>query len=752
MNTVLELRRGGLEVSDEQDAVVAHVLTRPVTVASAGAGTGKTRTTLAAVLELVVQRRAGLEEFALITFTRAAADHLRGALDDAVRRNLSAAEGEERAFWEDQQERSTSAFVGTIHGFCASILRTYGYTERIAREMAVGSSRMLLEEATEAAYEAHLRGGGRLAELDLRGHEVRRLAQDVLDHARTRGLSTAELAERTAEQDEDAGRDFRVEMARLVADIDRRYEALKAERHGLDQTDLLLRTLRLLQGPDGEVVARRVAERHPFLFVDEFQDTDRLQDGILEVLRPHLRGLLVVGDRKQSIYGWRAADAGIMREIAERNGVEVCPLTRSRRATDALLAAQNALFRSMRDRYEEFGETLNPVEDAPPRPRIDGAPIRYVSAGDRARRDDRIATTAREVRRVLEERRMVLPGGDTRALRPGELVVLLRGNENVTRYAAGLHAHLAPYGIRVRAELGGGLYQQPEVVSTCHMLRLILHYPDDTALSMALRTPYLRGVDVSLAEQHILQLGSTEPDPLTSWFQGAAPVPHATLMGLRAAVKRDTVPQLLGRLYEAFDVRGYYRGTGQHRAAENLEKLREVARRMFRNEQALTLRQFVGSLELAILTGKEESEAEAARAEEEELPPYVRVMTVHHSKGLEFPVVVIPEVQAPLGGENKRPAFVVDAASGLDLDLTADGVSVRSLSFGAAASGFRQALLEEEMRILYVAITRAQQAVILVGSGERPVHGPEHERYAWKDEMMKSWTALQQDGWDFSTR
>jgi len=118
------------------------------------------------------------------------------------------------------------------------------------------------------------------------------------------------------------------------------YTARKAEAQTLDSSDLLRVTATLLEGGHRAEIVRRLTSRYRYLFVDEFQDTDRIQKRIVDVFLGHLAGALVVGDTKQSLYGWRAADVSILGQMATENGVRVFSLSVSRRPTRPLLDAR----------------------------------------------------------------------------------------------------------------------------------------------------------------------------------------------------------------------------------------------------------------------------------------------------------------------------------------------------------------------------------------------------------------------------
>jgi DNA helicase-2/ATP-dependent DNA helicase PcrA len=747
--------RGGFPVNAQQAAIVDHLLSqgtaRRVTVVSAGAGSGKTYTTVAAVVHLIETRGATADQFVLITFTDKASDELRERMERAVAEHLQgAATTDQRRFWQGQRERLAAAYIGTIHGFCRSILRTFGYEERIAREANVTFAQTLLREAVhDAVEEALLAGECPLLDPPATWHEydLRAFVEKVLEQARSRGLPISTIDDQTLRQTDDAGKEYRVAMARLVARTEGLYRERKAEGQVLDPNDLLSLTASLLTGERGSEIVEKLTRRYRYLFIDEFQDTDRIQKRVVDDFLGRLAGLMVVGDTKQSIYGWRSADVSLLREIARENVVPVLPLSISRRPTRPLLDVQNALFRRIGERYPDLAEPLQPWQGTT-LPQSAIPPLTYLSAGERAQRPDRIATTAAHIRTLLAESIDDPRTGELRPVEPGDIAILFRSNGALHDYEVGLTAQFQGSGIAVRQEGGGLFYRRPEVADTYRVLRVLLHYPDDAALSLALATPYFRGVNPAHEEQRLLQYGVRHGHPLTDWFEREHPRWKEALDELRALVRSATVPQILGRLYDLSQIRDHFRAIGDHQAAENLEKLRELARRLFRSEQALTLRQYVGALKLCLQAGVEESEALLGAGQPAERPAYISLLTVHAAKGLEFPLVLIPEVQSPLTHPELDPEFLLTDA-GLDLNLSRAGLSTASPNFAAFLASSRDARLEEEMRVFYVAVTRAQHAVVFVGSGGKQHNSPGDDFYSWKDEIRRAWPDLQSLGAQF---
>lgn len=292
----------------------------------------------------------------------------------------------------------------------------------------------------------------------------------------------------------------------------------------------------------------------------------------------------------------------------------------------------------------------------------------------------------------------------------------------------------------MRRDIGEAFYESPEIVSTYLVLQTILQPGDDVALSAALGSMYFPNVDPSQQELDQLQYRPTEGAPLTDWLAREHPDQAVLLAELRAALRTDTAPQFLGRLYSRHGIVDMVRVQGQERQAERLERLREEARRLFRSEEALTVRIFADYLRLRILQRYDvDMPSEAA---DEPRPDHVRVMTIHRAKGLQFPVVIVPGLWAPLMSEQHEPEFFVSAGEGLDLRLRRAPVRTTSRRWQRRMQEHRGERLREEFRLLYVAITRAQHSVVLVGDHRGPTNGPNSPYYCWRDELLPAVQAL----------
>ena len=130
-------------------------------------------------------------------------------------------------------------------------------------------------------------------------------------------------------------------------------------------------------------------------------------------------------------------------------------------------------------------------------------------------------------------------------------------------------------------------------------------------------------------------------------------------------------------------------------------------------------------------------------------PTYMRIMTIHKAKGLQFPIVILPEVQEDLKKEYIEPDLLITESQGVEIDLKLPGVNMFSSHYHQNLDQNRRSSLEEEMRLFYVAPTRAEQAVITIGSGRMTVNRLNSKSYCWKDEILKARQELESGGGKF---
>ncbi len=373
---------------------------------AAGAGSGKTSVLVERFVRAVREDGIAPGRILAITFTERAAAELR----ERVRARLLELGGVQDARW-PVSERPESATIGTFHGFCARLLRVHALTAGLDPEFAIldeadaGRLRLL---AFRRALAALLAGARREEAIDLLAaygaDRVRRMVLGVYAEQRSRGaslptlpdpmLSVAEPSERSepascesessseglppalqpAQREREAIRACTL-LGAVMEEFGRGYAKLKRARAALDFDDLELCARDLLAGNEG--VRRAWRERIELLMVDEFQDTNRRQLALLELLERE--NLFTVGDELQSIYGFRHAEVEIFRERRRRLHAEgaAIALAHNFRARPPLIAAVNGVF------GERFGDAYTPLIAAREQGgRGDPAPTGEVEGGE----------------------------------------------------------------------------------------------------------------------------------------------------------------------------------------------------------------------------------------------------------------------------------------------------------------------------------------------------------------------------------
>ncbi|MBV9123174.1 MAG: UvrD-helicase domain-containing protein, partial [Planctomycetes bacterium] len=504
---------------------------------------------------------------------------------------------------------------------------------------------------------------------------------------------------------------------RVAVEAVRAYQQLK-RRHGVvDFQDLLVRARDLLR--DHPAIRERLQRRYRYLLIDELQDTDPVQMDLVDYLggAELTRGkLFAVGDHKQSIYRFRNADSQRFQELRRRVPHEGrLGLTVNYRSQPAILDFTNALMAPHLEDYE-------PLEAHHPQLNL-GPCVEFLWS---PRGDKDLANEARALEAEWIARRIAAmvgageclvvdraSGGQTlRPVRQGDITLLFRAMTNVALYEAALRRQGLDYYL-----VGGrAFFAQQEIYDLLNLLRSLENPQDGLSLAGTLRSPFCCLSDESLF------LLSRHPEGLWAGLQDdalrdsmpadqRATVERARRFLQRWRSRKDRLPiaRLLGEVLadSGYDAALQFEFLGDRKLA-NLWKMLDLAR-TFDRSGLFGLAEFIQRLDDLVRTQPREEQA----ATQPENADVIRLMSIHQAKGLEFPVVFVPDLEAK-GGNAHLPAAHWDAKLGCVCRPPAEDPP----PFGDFSWRLWEAVehLEdwaEDLRTLYVACTRAEDYLVL---------------------------------------
>ena len=523
--------------------------------------------------------------------------------------------------------------------------------------------------------------------------------------------ATYEEARRSVEQaalDEAAARDRDLlqELLNRFADA---YAEAKARESALDFEDLQLAARDLLR--DHADIRERESLRFRSIMVDEFQDTNRLQTDIVDLLRGPGAELFFVGDEYQSIYGFRHADVRVFRERREQSP-QLLPLTRNYRSRPEVLAAVNELFGA------HFGDEFQQLHAAADFPDpVFGHPVELLVTDKAAYRDTGVHWRRAEARAVAARVRELVDGG---IATPGEIVLLFAAGTDAEWY----EDELRKAGLPTYRATGKGYFGQQQVVDLLGYLRLLQNRYDDRALLTVLASPFVGLSNDGLA----LLRRAASKRPLFAGLERTLPPglserDERLLLAFRQRFERlaTALPRLsLERLCERvvsehdYDLAVLAQWDGRRRYA-NMRKLARLAR-SYEELRGPDVEGFVNFVAEQEAVGARELEAVA----EEEGADAVRLLTIHAAKGLEFKVVIVADA-----GRDKAPPSadeILALSDGRFGFRVADPFTAKrrgAFDYDAVKDARHAEDEAEKLRLYYVAMTRAKERLIVAGSIDR---------------------------------
>lgn len=698
------------------------------TILEASAGTGKTFAIAGLVLRYVVERDIPLPKLLVVTFTRAATAELRdrvrarfvGAVghldavlagashrhDDPVLAHLTAPEvgpAELRL----RHQRATQALadfdtatISTIHGFCQQVLGSLGL------QLDVDPDAELLADQSELVTAV-------VDDLLVRyavDHQVHHISRRELRSIADRVVANPDARivpdPASPTPDADGGHDVPGVRARLAHDIRRELAMRKRGRRVLSYDDLLTRLRDAVASPErGEQVVAALRDRYQVALIDEFQDTDPVQWDILHrAFRHDGATLVLIGDPKQAIYSFRGADVqAYLAAVAAADDQQT--LRTNWRSDGPLLAALDALldgatFGDERIRYLE----VRPA-DAHVAARLSGAgaPLRLrcvprshqlrSSRGDinaAAARQHIAADAAAQAAELLSRGATITRDGRDHPVTAGDLAVLVRTN------AEAVQVHRALREVRVPAIINGvgSVFDTAAATEWQQLLQALEQPTNGSRARTAALTSFLGWAGE--------QLATATDDDLADL--------HETLHGWAQVLRDRGVAALLRTITVATDLPARLLGVvGGERHLTDLDHVGQLLHRAAIDEE-LGPASLSAWLAQAIADTNDEQvppDERARRLESDDQA--VQILTVHRSKGLQYPVVFAPFLWSP--GWLYPPILTFHDEDGRALDVGGrrDGDPV----WEANKERSQEEIAGEGLRLLYVALTRAEHQVVV---------------------------------------
>lgn len=486
----------------------------------------------------------------------------------------------------------------------------------------------------------------------------------------------------------------------------------KAQLELLTFDDLELQALELLQS--NEQVRRKYHERFRYIMVDEFQDTNERQRQLIYLLcgdsMTELEGskLFIVGDAKQSIYRFRGAEvrvfAEVQRELAKRGG-SLLKLSKNFRSIKGVLTACNIAFRELLGEdtsRDVYFEALDYNKDVVIEPVL--LEVGYTQEQKPQRRRLEAAAVAQKMRELHDNEQVAY----------GKMTVLLEAMTECAVIAAELENKNIPYVIID----GKGFYERQEVLDLLHLLTVLHNRYRSLELAGVLRSPYFGLDDATLTQLFLRGADSLwqalqEADTACLPAEQGARVQRARelLTQLRSYAALYALPELLAELWRVLAVEAVLsvQKHGESKLA-NACKLRDEATAFCAGRQA-SLGDWLAQVEAV---RESNAKATTANLDAEEA---VQIMTIHKSKGLEFNTVFLPQLDRK--GQSDTSVIKYNRQYGLGIKAPlADGALVSTAVLDAIKEFDKQREREEYVRKLYVAMTRAEERLIMSGAVE----------------------------------
>lgn len=599
----------------------------------AGAGSGKTRTITYRIAHMIQEIGISPYNILAVTFTNKAAKEMKERVEDLI------------------GEDAKKTMISTFHSFGMRLLRIYG--DRLG-------------------YGANFT----IYDVDDQKRVVKNILKELVvkDKSLTEGIIVSKISklkeeETPIEEYEKAEGSYNIN-AKIIAEVYRRYNITLKNNNGMDFSDILVNTNKILDIPD---VLAKIQEKFRYIMVDEYQDTNNIQYNIINKIAKKYGNICVVGDENQSIYGFRGANIqNILDFEKDYPDAEVVKLEENYRSTSVILDAANAVIKNNSSSRDKKLWTNKAT----------GEKIKLLISED-AREEVGVIINEILKKKVKENKKY------------RDFTILYRTNAQSRIFEEGFLRNNIPY------KVFGGMqfYQRAEIKDIIAYLSVINNKQDSLNLTRILNVPKRKIGDKSLekinefAKENGISvyeaLGKAdEISTLTANMRITLKEFYGMMEEFREISETETVSELFKQLIKKIKYYDYLEsnyGEEAESRKENVEELKNSITEMENVIETMTLREYLENVSLVSATDNLEEDKD-----------YVKLMTIHNSKGLEFPNVFI---------------------AGMENEI-----------FPGQRAFFEPKELEEERRLCYVAITRAEDRLYISYAKNRFMYGQESFR------------------------
>ena len=662
----------------------------------AGAGTGKTRT-IVHRLAWLAEQGVPASDMLLLTFTRKASREMLLRATDLLGYSIGGVHG------------------GTFHSFAFSVLRQYrpAWAEGPVTVMDSADSASAIQQCKERL---------KVGKGD-RSFPKTQTIIGLLSKARNKEISIGDVLQRDAQH--------LLPHADALESIGEAYRGYRRQHGLLDYDDLLFELEDLLKGdPETgrEGLAGRFRERYRYIMVDEYQDTNEVQNRIFDAISCKGENLFTVGDVKQSIYRFRLADPRIFLqhyntwpplEDAEEHDSAKLLLSRNFRSRKEVLDATNFIFCNILS--EEMGELdygademlrlgANYVESSACGAEFHLLDLPTQTGEQRVRASEAEAAFVADYISDMLTSEFPIQDDKTKELRPvreEDIVILMRSpSTRLLDYRRALEAR----GLHCAADAGEDFFAAMEIAVLFALLQVIDNPRQDVPLIAVLRSPLFGFTPDELAAIRARQRTGDFYDALLLSEDDHSREFLDTLDALRNSAAHLSVRELLSEIYRRCNVLGIF--GAMRRGAERKENL--LAFLELSEDYARSGRQ--GLFDFVRTLREQLAEGEAGTMQTAHASTGVRIMSIHKSKGLEFPVVILSDLARRFSNMDFLSSVLVHPQLGLGpvcVD-TQRHIQYPTVARQALERTLRREAKAEELRVLYVAMTRAKEKLVMV--------------------------------------